>query len=127
MTIGDRIRQRRGELNISGAELARRAEVTKGYVSQIENGQVPRPSAEVLYRLANALGTTIADLLGKEVVPERTELSESLRQFVEQENLPSEDIEMLASIKFRGRQPRTVKEWGILYWTIRQTSAEDDG
>ena len=124
MAIGERVRQRRDEMNITATELAKRAEVTKGYVSQIENGLVPRPSADVLYRLASALGTTVADLLGKEVVPIQKEIPAGLLKFIEQENLPNEDIEMLAAIKFRGRQPRTVEDWRFLYESIKRTITE---
>ena len=65
MALGDRIRQRRADTGLSAAELARRAAISKGYLSVIERGGSVRPSADVLARLATALGTTIADLLGQ--------------------------------------------------------------
>jgi transcriptional regulator with XRE-family HTH domain len=124
MSVGERIRQRRDEIHMSAAELARRAKITKGYVSQIESGQVPRPSADVLYRLASALGTTIADLLDKEVVPAMTEVPQSLLNFADEAGLPAEDVEMLAGIKFRGRQPRSADDWRFLYESIKRTISD---
>lgn len=122
MAIGDRIRQRRDDVKLSAAELARRAGVTKGYVSQIESGQVPRPSGDVLYRLATALGTTVADLLEKEVMPVDEAIPAELLEFANQVDLPADDLEMLAKIKFRGRQPRTVDDWRFLYESIKRTT-----
>jgi transcriptional regulator with XRE-family HTH domain len=124
VVIGERIRQRRTEANLSAAELARRAEVTKGYISQIENGQVPRPSADVLFRIAVTLGTTVADLLGKEVQPVGKQIPLSLQQFIDQHDLPVEDIEMLAAIKFRNRQPESAEDWHYLYESIKRTIRE---
>lgn len=44
-------------------ELARRAKVTKPYLSQLENGVRKNPSLPVLRRLAKALGVPVAELL----------------------------------------------------------------
>ncbi len=78
MMLGDRIRQRRADTGLSAAELARRAMISTGYLSALERGQRPRPSAEVLDRLATALGTTIADLLGQEAQPRAATIPLSL-------------------------------------------------
>ena len=40
---------------MSQAQLASQAELSQGYLSQIENGEVHNPSASVLFRLAQAL------------------------------------------------------------------------
>ncbi len=40
---------------MSQAELASQAELSQGYLSQIENDEVQNPSASVLFRLAQAL------------------------------------------------------------------------
>ena len=121
MAISDRIRERRTDVKMTAAELARRADITKGYVSQIENGLAPRPSGDVLYRIAMALGTTVADLLDKDVQPEIPDMPQGLQQFLDEVDLPAEDAEMLAAIKFRGRQPRTADDWRYLYESIKRT------
>ena len=124
MKLGDRIRALREDLGISQAELARRAEITKGYMSQIESNQAPRPSGAVLFGLAQALGVTVADLLGKRIEPVDHNVPESLRAFAMQEDLPSQDVEMLAQIKFRGQQPQRAEDWRYIYESIKRTIRE---
>ena len=121
MALGDRIRQRRADTGISAAELARRATISKGYLSAIERGQSPRPSAEVLDRLATALGTTIADLLDREIRPAAATIPLSLQEFAASRRLPDEDIHMLAQIRFRGEQPSTPDDWWFLYESIKRS------
>ena len=110
---------------MSAAELARRATISKGYLSEIENTtgerSAPRPSAEVLYRLATALGTTVADLLEKEVQPAARSIPPDLQEFARAANLPDEDVRMLAQIRFRGEQPRTADDWRFLYESIKRS------
>ena len=56
-----RLREARG---MSQRELARKARVTNGYVSQLEVGDKKNPSLAVLQRLAKALGVPVTELLG---------------------------------------------------------------
>ena len=121
MALGDRIRQRRADTGLSAAELARRAGISKGYLSVIERGRSVRPSGDVLARLATALGTTIADLLGQEVRPRAATIPPSLQQFAEAAGLPADDVEMLAQIRFRGEQPSTPDDWWFLYESIKRS------
>ncbi len=121
MALGDRIKQRRNEKRMSAVELARQAEVSKGYVSELESGRAARPSGDVLYRLATALGTTVADLLGQEIRPATREVPAALRQYAEEADLPEEDVRMLAQIRFRGEQPATKDDWRYLYESIRRS------
>ena len=44
-------------------DLADKAEVTQGYVAQLEQGLKKNPSLEVLQRIAKALGVSVAELL----------------------------------------------------------------
>ena len=55
MDLGARIRSLREEIGLSQAQLAGQAELSQGYLSQIENDEVQNPSASVLLRLARAL------------------------------------------------------------------------
>ena len=126
MAVGDRIKQRREEKRISSAELARRAGISKGYLHEIENYDVdkppPKPSAEVVFRIATALGTTVADLLEKDIQPTPPETPPSLRAFAEQHpELPPQDLQMLAAIRFRGAQPSSVDDWSFLYESIKRS------
>lgn len=106
------------------AELARRAQVSRGYISQLEKeADAVHPTVDVLYRIALALGTSIGELMEKKMMStedELTEIPEELRQFAIAERLTDEDIKMLAQIKYRGHQPRTAKDWGFIYEAIKR-------
>jgi transcriptional regulator with XRE-family HTH domain len=121
-TLGERLRQRRTEKNLSLAELARRADLSKGYLHAIENGDTHNPSAEVLFRIANELGTTIADLLGEVILPTTSvEIPKSLKDFAREDNLTEADVEMLAGIQYRGKRPETVADWRFIFESIKRT------
>jgi transcriptional regulator with XRE-family HTH domain len=131
MALSDQIRKHRLAKGLSIAELARRAKLSKGYLGQLEKGlNGVNPSGEVLYRLAFALGTSVSELLEKQIENSNidiTEIPEELRKFALDEQLSDEDIKMLARIEFRGRRPRTVKDWNFLYESIkRSVSLEDE-
>ncbi len=63
--LGNRIKWRREELNISLSQLALTCEVSKSALHDIENKHPIQPSAAVLYRIAAALGMTIEEILDK--------------------------------------------------------------
>ncbi|MEM9072845.1 MAG: helix-turn-helix transcriptional regulator [Myxococcota bacterium] len=60
--VGDRIRERRKGLDITQAELARRIGIPRPIVSRIECGK-HTPRLETLDAVADALSTTIMDLV----------------------------------------------------------------
>lgn len=49
--------------DMSQAELARKADLTEAYVSQLLNGKRKNPSLAVLKRIAKALGVTVTELV----------------------------------------------------------------
>jgi transcriptional regulator with XRE-family HTH domain len=55
VTLGKKIRALRDELGMSQAQLAAQAELSQGYLSQLENDEVQNPSAAVIFRLARGL------------------------------------------------------------------------
>ena len=55
MALGKKIRALREELRVSQTELASCAEMSQGYLSQLENDGVQNPSAGVVFRLSMAL------------------------------------------------------------------------
>jgi transcriptional regulator with XRE-family HTH domain len=121
-SVGERIRQRRSEKNLGLAELARRADVSKGYLHSIEAGDTQSPSADILFRIANELSTTIGDLLGEEVVSEAMpDVPDSLQRFAFSENLTRADIEMLARIQYRGKRPHSEDDWRFIFESIKRT------
>ncbi len=118
--LGERIKKLRGEMNLSQAELARRAGLSPAYLSELEGGQGKRPGGQVLLHLAQALGTTIAVILGDDVRPggSAVAVDDSLLEFARERGLSQADIDMLASIRFRGDPPRTSRRWSMIYDTI---------
>ena len=60
MQLGGKIRELRQQYNLTQGELADRCELTKGYISQLEN-DLTSPSIATLVDILNALGTTLAD------------------------------------------------------------------
>ncbi len=123
--LGQRVRALRLGQKLSLSEVARLSGVSKGYLSQVERSPTARPSAATLFAIARALGTTVAELFeGKESESQRAaavEISDSLREFVEEAELPPVDIEMLAGIRYRGASPRTKEDWRFLYESIRRS------
>ncbi len=122
MVVGDKIRELRKKRGFSLEELARKANISKSYLWQLEKKKSKRPSAEVLYRIATALGTTIADLLGLEIkftLEQVENLPPGLKELAqERKDLQPEDIQMLANIRYRGRQPQTKEDWNFIYEAI---------
>jgi transcriptional regulator with XRE-family HTH domain len=125
MALSDQIRTYRIERGLTQSELARRAHISKGYLSHFENRQNrSHPTGEVLYRIAFALGVSVGVLLEKQIKPGALELPEipaELREFALAQQLPDEVIIMLARIEIRGHRPRTVKDWSYLYESIRRS------
>lgn len=59
--LANRLKERRGELGLTQAELAERVGVTRKTVNTVENG-VFTPSALLAIKLARALGVTVEQL-----------------------------------------------------------------
>ncbi len=126
--IGRTIKASRDELGLSLNQLADGSGVSKGYLSQLENGNVARPSADALARIAEALGKPLHELLGERPAAEESgaRLPKGLAEMLADRSekgkaVPPEDVEMLRSIRYRGRQPRTAADWDFLYETIVRT------
>ena len=66
MRIGERIKQRREELGLSVDDLAKRLGKHRATVYRYENGDIENMPADVLIPIAQALGTTPAELMGWE-------------------------------------------------------------
>lgn len=134
MTIAHRVRNGREGLGWSLEDLARQASVSKSYLWQLESGRSANPSMDVLIRIAEALDTTIAALLGTEGVRAADdgelegELDSSLAAFLSERRrsghaVPQEDIRVLQSIQRRGEHPSSSDDWELLLKVIRKLSA----
>jgi len=65
MELGIKIKRLRLRNNLTQEELADRCELTKGYISQLEN-ELTSPSIATLEDILNALGTTPAEFFSDE-------------------------------------------------------------
>ena len=63
-TLGDRIKRRRQELELTQIELAQSAKITQGFLSSIEGGR-RHPGPQTLRVLADALGIPVAVIIGE--------------------------------------------------------------
>jgi transcriptional regulator with XRE-family HTH domain len=138
MSLAERIRHFRSQAGLTLDELAVRADTSKGYLSELENDAEgkKKPSAEMLLRLANALSITLADLLDRptlRVKDQKVTLTRSFLEFKDRMEklgivLDQKDLLELASMRFRGGQPRTVDEWYDLYSALdRVTRSKKHG
>lgn len=64
--VGEIIRAKREEKNISLSDFAKELEISPGYLSQIENGVKKNPNLEILLKIINKLDIDLSMLLGIE-------------------------------------------------------------
>ena len=65
MELGAKLKDMRQQKNLTQEELADRCELTKGYISQLEN-DLTSPSIATLVDLLNALGSNLSDFFHEE-------------------------------------------------------------
>ena len=65
MELGNKIKELRLQSDLTQEELADRCELTKGYISQLEN-DLTSPSIATLIDILSALGTTLKDFFSDE-------------------------------------------------------------
>jgi transcriptional regulator with XRE-family HTH domain len=103
--------------------------MSKGYLSSLEtdSGDTKRPSGRTLLKLADALGVTINDLLGRHWITETpNDLPAGLGEFAREARLTEADVSMLTNIKFRGEQPQSKERWAVIYSAIRGSAYLDE-
>ncbi len=66
MDIGNKVRNLRQQCGLTQEELADRCELTKGYISQLENN-LTSPSIQTLTDLLQVLGSTLSEFFSDEV------------------------------------------------------------
>lgn len=142
--LGRRIRQLRELKGQSLSGLADDADVSKSYLAKLERGEIDNPGLKTLYRIAVALGVTLAELLpnttedadesqeptGPVATSEYErlleELPQGLKAFLEQkeeagDRLSADEVKSLASIQFRGKKPQGIEDWQFLYDAIKRS------
>jgi transcriptional regulator with XRE-family HTH domain len=133
MPLAARIRELRESKGFSLEDLASRAKISKTYLWELERDTagVKKPSADVLMKIANALSTTIADLMSLPSVRVQEsrveEIPASLKEFRDRmkqlgNELSETDVRDLAQMRFRGGQPQTADEWHALYLVLARST-----
>ena len=128
MALAKKLRKLRDDKGLSLDEVAKKAQISKAYLWELEreSEKAKKPSADVLLRIADALSTTLAELLSLPTVQSDqgpVEIPSSLREFQKQMEamghvLPDSELRDLATMKFRGGQPETAAEWHQLYLVL---------
>jgi len=120
-------RQREGLIQ---AEVAEAVGISRQYLSTIEQGEAEQLSLRVAWALCDALGLRAPVDLG--VAPVEIENSDpaepgvppSLEAFAETEGLGPADIQVLAQITYRGRQPTEPWQWRVIHRVIAASLEE---
>ena len=126
--IGKRIRRFRKEKGLTPAELADAAGISRSYLSELENGtgEHKRPSIQVMYKIGKALGVSMSELLGRPLITApATKRPASLERFAQLHGIPDADVDMLASIRFRGDAPQSPERWSFIYNAIKNSASMD--
>ncbi|MBS4535178.1 helix-turn-helix transcriptional regulator [Clostridium sp. D2Q-14] len=82
-TIGDRIKSRRIELNMTQKELSEKAQITEATLSRYENN-LREPKAEIIINIAKALNTSTDKLMGVSSPSNEYDLTEEELEILEQ-------------------------------------------
>ncbi len=89
--LGDMVRTAREKLGWSQSELARRAGLTSGHISQIESGKRPNPRGDVVQALAQTLGISAESFYANQrVMPPEVAALQSA-------GVPDKDLQELAA------------------------------
>lgn len=126
--LGERIRAWRLRRGMTQPELARKAGVSRGYVSELEHGHYPRPGLDTITRIADALGfASIAEFEKASVMQPLLDLD---RIPVSDKGPPTglpawQDISDEDVARVRGYLPLPVYWWGSL-GDLSQAGTQDE-
>ena len=135
MEIGKNVKKYRELRDYTLPDLAVRAGVSKAFLWEIETGNSKRPGAELLYKIAEALGVTIAHLMGKGATGDdaremiEPEINDGLRAFINERKrlgqaLEPEEIQSLSFVQLKGGRPQSKEQWSVVYGMLREMIAE---
>jgi transcriptional regulator with XRE-family HTH domain len=131
LTTGVRIREIREKRRLTQDQLAKKAEISKGYLSDVENGK-RNIGSQGLLRLANELGASVDYLLAGKVMEnaqnEQIIIPQELSQAAEDLKLSySDTLDLLntfnSAVARRGKKYRkelTVEDWKKFYEAIKE-------
>ena len=130
MELGARIKTRREELQWTQDVLGQKAGISKGFLSDLENGK-RGISAEKLLDLARVLGVTLDYLMtgdeAEQPTPKDIEIPSSLAEFASQEGLGFRKVLMLLKMRQQilahrsanDRSPGDNFDWRKFYESVK--------
>ena len=122
--LGQRVKECRLQKNLKQAAVAKRAGISSTYLCELETTEGICPSAIVLYRIAAALDTSFAHLLGlperMPPSPEQRTLPPTLQRAKSIYRLADDEVALLSGLEYRGRRPRTEEDWFFLLCAIKR-------
>ena len=100
---------------------------------KLEAGGLESPTVTTLVGIAGALGLTLDELLGNaraagvRAEPAERPVPPSLTRFIREweaehkATMPKDVVHSLATLQFRGKQPRAVEDWRMIYAVVDRT------
>jgi transcriptional regulator with XRE-family HTH domain len=116
--LGARIRASRSERGWSLAEVASRTGLSRAYINALEHDRSRRPGADAVRRLEDVLGPLVAP-------PKLDDVPDGLARLARDRNLPTSEIQVLASLRIGGRQPASPERWRFIYDALVASEAMD--
>lgn len=130
MTLADNLKRLRMQKQWSQPKLADETGLSKGYIYMLESGEMVNPSLDKLFKISEALGCTIADLVGEPKTLLKTdapwEIPGALQEFAKRKKrdgdpIKDDELKSLAHMQYRGRRPQTVEDWAYVYEFLKRT------
>lgn len=144
--IGMRLLQLRELRGLSVSAVAAEADIAKSYLAKLERGEVENPGIATLDAVAEALGTSLGELLAPatgshrrarwstvvdplEVERLQATMPASLLRFLKElerdegSRVPADVVRTLGLLQIRGRRPDTVADWRFVYEAMKRSLA----
>lgn len=119
--IGRRLRKLRGELKLTIQELATKAEVSAGMISQIERGSA-NPSIKTLQRLCSALGVNVWKFVDEQAQSASSEMAPFVRRRAERLRMVLGDKGLTKELL----SPQYAEELRFMFVTMPPGSSTED-
>lgn len=130
MSLAENLKRLRMQKQLSQPALADKTGLSKGYIYMLESGGMTNPSLDILSKISEALGCTIADLVGEPKTMLKAdapwEIPDALQEFAKRKKregdpLKDEELRTLAHMQYRGQRPQTVEDWIYVYEFLKRT------